>query len=826
MMEPSAGAAGTAGRDLHWECCMLRPALPMRSLTTRLMALTAAMSLALLALVLTISLELAIRNAWERADKAMLTGLLSVEGAAEEALWTFNLVQADRLVRGLADGELVRTAVLLDPNGERVADASREIAEDDRLSYSLLTGRRPELAQHRELVRRGTLPGEAPQPVGTLELHADYGAIHRLVLLEFEQMAWTVGVFGMVLTASIFVIALLTTARPLRRLAATIRAIGGSLSPESLVAGELVRRDDEIGQVTRAFVSTVRDLSHRTREAEDAQTKLRNILDGSLQAIVVHRSLQPLFVNDAAARMFGYADADEMLEQCDLRRTFPVNPDGSLEGFVDIASRDDLDEVHLLTRPRLRRDGSRFLAEIAARKIRWEGEWAVQVALIDVTARVRAEQELRDLATRDALTQLPNKSLFLEQLGFALRDARPGRLGILYVNVNRMKGFNDALGIAGGDELLRQIGERLRSQLSGRSLIAKFSGDKFAVLMPDADDESDLIALAQRFDELLRARFNIAGELVQATLSYGAAVWPFDGRNAEELTLAAERACVSANLRRARQVVFSDQSMNIEASRRYDIEHRLAEALASGALEVHYQPKVRAGDGRVVGAEALIRWPNGDGSYISPAEFIPVAESTGQILDVGRFVVRQVCADQQMLAREIGVMVPVAVNVSAIQFQNDDMLRTARQALEAHKLPPSALQLEVTESATMDQIDEVVPMLAGLRTFGIRIAIDDFGTGYSSLSHLKRLPIDYLKLDRSFTRDVTGSDGRSIAAAIVGLGHALGLTVIAEGVETDEEAAVLRDLGYDEFQGYRFARPMPVGKYRIWVSEQRAIGRA
>src|SRR3546814_7217807 len=178
--------------------------------------------------------------------------------------------------------------------------------------------------------------------------------------------------------------------------------------------------------------------------------------------------------------------------------------------------------------------------------------------------------------------------------------------------------------------------------------------------MPDADDESDLIAPAQRFDELLRARFNIAGELVQATLSYGAAVWPFDGRDAEELTRAAERACISANMRRARQVVFSDQSMNIEASRRYDIEHRLAEALATGGLEVHYQPKVRASDHRVVGAEALIRWPNGEGGFISPAEFIPVAESTGQILDVGRFVIRRVCADQETPARGAGVMVPIA----------------------------------------------------------------------------------------------------------------------------------------------------------------------
>lgn len=805
---------------------MLRPTLPMRSLTIRLMALTAAVSLALLALVLSITLELAIRNGWARADKAMAASLLSVEGAAEEALWTFNLVQAERLVRGLADGEFVRAAVLLDANGERIAEANRTVAEQEWLSHSLLTRERPDLTQHRSLVRRGTLPGEASQPVGALALRADYAAIHALVLDQFSKAAWTVGLLGLVLTGSTFVTAMLTTARPLRRLAASIREIGGSLSPEALVAGDLVRRDDEIGQVARAFVSTVRDLAHRTHEAEDAQTKLRDILDGSIQAIVVHRDLELLFVNDAAARMFGFADAAAMLDECDYGRTFPVNPDGSLEGFLDLLNADDIDEVHLNIRPRLRRDGGRFLAEIAARKIRWKGEWAVQTALIDVTARVRAEQELRDLATRDALTQLPNKSLFLEQLGFALLDARPGRLGILYVNVNRMKGFNDALGIAGGDELLRQIGERLRSQLSGRSFIAKFSGDKFAVLMPDVDDESDLITLAQRFDELLRARFNIVGEPVQATLSYGAAVWPFDGRNAEELTLAAERACVSANLRRARQVVFSDQSMNIEASRRYDIEHRLAEALASGGLEVHYQPKIRAGDGRVVGAEALIRWPSGDGNYISPSEFIPVAEATGQILDVGRFVIRQVCTDQEMLARESGVMVPVAVNVSAIQFQNDDMLRTARQALEAHKLAPSALQLEVTESATMDQIDEVVPMLAALRTFGIRIAIDDFGTGYSSLSHLKRLPIDYLKLDRSFTRDVTGSDGRSIAAAIVGLGHALGLTVIAEGVETDEEAAVLRELGYDEFQGFRFARPMPIQKYQAWISEQRAVGLA
>jgi len=805
---------------------MPSPVFPIRSLTTRLLAQSAVVSLVLLLAVLAISLELTIRQTWERADKAIAASVISVEGAAEEALWQFNLQQAKRLVLGLTNNSLIRTAVLRDDSGEEVAASRRSDAGEEWLTRSLLTGERPELSRMRPMVRRGVMTSEANQSVGSLELLADYAALHALVLEQFLKIFWAVTLLGSVLMASMFVIALLNTARPLNRLAASIRAVGGSLEPGTVMASELTRRDDEIGQVARAFVSTVRDLAHRTREAEDAQTKLRNILHGSLQAIIVHRDLRPLFVNDAAARMFGFADAAEMLEQCDLRKTFPIGLDGSLEGFVDIASRDDTEEVHLLTRPRLRRDGTRFLAEVAARKIRWEGEWAVQVALIDVSARVRAEQELRDLATRDALTHLPNKSLFLEQLGFALRDALPGRLGLLFVNVNRMKGFNDALGLAGGDELLRQIGERLRSQLTGRSLIAKFPGDKFAVLMPLIDDESDLIALAQRFDELLRARFTIASEPVQATLSYGAAVWPFDGRNAEELTLAAERACVSANLRRARQVVFSDQSMNIEASRRYDIEHQLAEALTSGGLEVHYQPKVRASDGRIVGAEALIRWPTGDGGFVSPAEFIPVSESTGQIIDVGRFVVRRVCADQERLAREVGLMVPVAVNVSAIQFQNDDMLRTARQALEAHRLPPSALQFEVTESATMDQIDEVVPMLAALRTYGVQIAIDDFGTGYSSLSHLKRLPIDFLKLDRSFTRDVLGDDGRSIASAIVGLGHALGLTVIAEGVETDEEAAILTQLGYDEFQGFHFARPMPIEMYQTWILDQRAIGKA
>ncbi|MEQ9330490.1 EAL domain-containing protein [Thalassobaculum sp.] len=795
-------------------------------MTARLLAQTAVVSLVLLLAVLAINLELTIRQTWERAEKAIAASVVSVEGAAEEALWQFNLQQAERLVQGLTNNPLIRSAVLRDDSDDVVAASRQDAAGEDWLTTSLLTGERPDLDLLRPMVRRGVLPGEVNQKVGSLELQIDYAALHALVLDQFLKIFWAVVLLGFVLMASVSVIGLLNAARPLRRLAETIRAAGGSLEPGSLTADELVRRNDEIGQVSRAFVSTVRDLAHRTREAEDAQTKLRNILHGSIQAIIVHRDLKPMFVNDAAAAMFGYADPNEMLEQCDLRETFPKLPDGTLEGFVDILGSSELDEVRLLIRPRLRRDGSRFLAEIAARKIRWEGEWAVQVALIDVSARVRAEQELRDLATRDALTHLPNKSLFLEQLGFALRDARPGRLGILFVNVNRMKGFNDALGLVGGDELLRQIGERLRSQLAGRSLIAKFPGDKFAVLMPAIDDESDLIALAQRFDELLRARFTIASQSVQATLSYGAAVWPFDGRNAEELTLAAERACVSANLRRARQVVFSDQSMNIEASRRYDIERELAEALTSGGLEVHYQPKVRARDGRIVGAEALIRWPTADGGFISPAEFIPVSESTGQIIDVGRFVVRRVCADQERLAREVGLMVPVAVNVSAIQFQNDDMLRTARQALEAHRLPPSALQFEVTESATMDQIDEVVPMLAALRTYGVRVAIDDFGTGYSSLSHLKRLPIDYLKLDRSFTRDVLGDDGRSIASAIVGLGHALGLTVIAEGVETDDEAAVLSHLGYDEFQGFHFARPMPIEKYQAWILDQRAVGKA
>lgn len=352
--------------------------MPTRSLTARLMAWTAVVSLTLFIVVLSISLEMTIRHAWTRADKAITDNLDAVQGAAEEAMWTFNLQQATRLVQGLAGGEFIRTAILIDSQGDHVAEAARNVGQGDWLSRSLLTRDRPDLARNQTLIRQGTLDGEADQPVGTLALQPDYTALHALVLEQFIKAVWAVSLLGLVLTVSIFVIALLTTARPLRRLAATIREIGGSLNPGALMAGDLISRDDEIGQVARAFLSTVRDLAHRTQESEDAQTKLQNILDGSIQAIAVHRNFKLLFANDAAARMFGYADAAEMLDECDFRQTFANAADGSPEGFVDLLTRDDMDEAHLLTRPRLRRDGTRFLAEIAARKIRWKGEWAVQ----------------------------------------------------------------------------------------------------------------------------------------------------------------------------------------------------------------------------------------------------------------------------------------------------------------------------------------------------------------------------------------------------------------------------------------------------------------
>ncbi|SIP86804.1 diguanylate cyclase (GGDEF) domain-containing protein [Aromatoleum tolulyticum] len=437
-------------------------------------------------------------------------------------------------------------------------------------------------------------------------------------------------------------------------------------------------------------------------------------------------------------------------------------------------------------------------------------------------------EQLDHLAYYDALTDLPNRTLIHDRLSQLLQARREGGEGALValalINIERFKSINDTFGRHTGDTLLKLVAERLGVAFGGTDRLARIGSDHFAVIMAGLDDAADVAHLLDR--AMLRGLgqpFAIEGKDLHLTFRFGIALYPSDGRDAETLFVNAETALRKAGVNEDRYLFYAPQ-MNAQVSEQLSLENRLHRALEKDEFVLHYQPKVSLKDGTVVGLEALIRWRDPDKGLISPAAFIPTLEETGMIVEVGRWALERALADAASW-RAAGLPVPrVAVNVSAVQMRRKDFLNTLEQALASHPGESNYVDLELTESLLMEDIEVNIRKLGAIREMGIKVAIDDFGTGYSSLSYLKRFPIDQLKIDQSFVRDITADpDAASICVAIIGLAHNLRLSVIAEGVETGDQMTYLRRHDCDEMQGYLFSRPVPAADCTQMLTARRTL---
>jgi diguanylate cyclase (GGDEF)-like protein len=434
---------------------------------------------------------------------------------------------------------------------------------------------------------------------------------------------------------------------------------------------------------------------------------------------------------------------------------------------------------------------------------------------IDISYRKQAENELRRLAKFDALTGLPNRSLFLDRLEHALAQARRGgrRLALLFIDLDNFKHVNDSLGHAAGDELLRAVAARLQSGTRSADTVARLGGDEFTVIVEDPADDAAVATVAQKLIESLAREFVIVGQRVRVSPSIGIALSPEHGSASQELLMHSDIAMYHAKAEGRNNFQFSRPERKARVLERIALEGKLRAALADDALELHYQPKFSADTSRITGLEALLRWNDPVEGMIPPSRFIPVAEESGLIVELGHWVLRRACT--QAAAWQARGLDPgsVAVNLSARQFRDRDLIGDIREVLQACGLAPERLELEITESTLAADIEYAIQVLSGLRALGVRLALDDFGTGYSSLSYLRRFPIHTLKLDRSFLRDVPGNaqDSRMVES-IVRLAHDLGVGVTAEGIEREEQREFLRRCGCEELQGYLFARPLPVAE--------------
>jgi diguanylate cyclase (GGDEF)-like protein/PAS domain S-box-containing protein len=426
--------------------------------------------------------------------------------------------------------------------------------------------------------------------------------------------------------------------------------------------------------------------------------------------------------------------------------------------------------------------------------------------------RKQAAETIRHLAFHDALTGLPNRTLFRDRLTQALAHAHRKNelLAMLFLDLDRFKTINDTLGHAIGDRLLQAVAERLRKSVREGDTIARLGGDEFMLLLQGVPSLEGLAKVAQKMLRAFRPSFHVAGHDLHITTSIGISVYPHDGQDPEAMLKNADTALYRAKEQGRNNYQLYTPSMNARALEQLALENQLRRALDSEQFVLYYQPVLDLKTRKIAGMEALIRWVRPAMTMIMPNAFIPMAEDTGLIIPIGEWVIQTACAQNGKWQKQGLLEAPVSVNLSARQFQQEDLTRSIARCLELSGLSPRFLTLEITESAIMKNADSAIATLLELKAMGVRISIDDFGIGYSSLSHLKSLPITSLKIDQSFVRDcMVDADDAAIVTAIISLARSLKLEVVAEGVETEEQIGFLDSLGCDKLQGYFFSRPLP-----------------
>jgi diguanylate cyclase (GGDEF)-like protein len=526
--------------------------------------------------------------------------------------------------------------------------------------------------------------------------------------------------------------------------------------------------------------------------------------------------------NERYARMTGvpYAvvQGQSLLELFKLRKAAGDFPDDPEDVFAQI-----------LADMRLGKSAMRVMHTLKGRSIRVVeepmvgGGWVA--TLEDITAWREAQEKLAYLAHHDPLTSLPNRTKFREDLEQTLRLVnRDGRVAVLCLDLDHFKEINDSLGHPIGDDLLKEVACRLRTSVREADTVARLGGDEFAIVRAGADLQvSESSSLAERLVEIVGAPYVIQGHQLNIGVSIGIAIAPNDGEDPDQLLKNADMALYRAKEDGRGTYRFFERGMDARAQARRLLEIDLRAALTRNEFEVHYQPIHDLNKNQITAFEALIRWKHPLRGLISPTEFIPLAEETGLIAQLGDWILRKACTDAAAWSRKVRV----AVNLSPVQFKNANLVQSVISTLAASGLTPERLELEITESVLLQDSEVTLAALHKLRSFGVRISMDDFGTGYSSLSYLRSFPFDKIKIDRSFVQELeTRDDSMAIVRAVTGLGKSLGISIVAEGVETTEQLSLLRTEGCTEVQGFLFSRPRPAQDVEAMLSHELERGAA
>ncbi len=568
--------------------------------------------------------------------------------------------------------------------------------------------------------------------------------------------------------------------------------------------------------VLGAFV-LINDISkYRASEQalRDSEERLRKFSDATSEGIVFIDNGIVVDCNEAAARMVRLSTA-ELVGRTNSEFIAPE----SIETVINnIRSRFERPyEVTLL-----RADGSRFAAELVGKDVVSGGKTLRMTAIRDISDRKQAEARIQFLAHHDTLTHLPNRALLMDRLQVILSGARRQgyQVGVLFIDLDNFKTINDSLGHYAGDELLKRVAGRLQGCLRGADLVGRLGGDEFVVIVTDIGRAEDIAPLAEKISEAISEPFSLEEQMLSVSGSIGISVFPKDGETPETLIRNADAAMYLAKEHGRSNFQFFMPSLNKSAFQALAMESGIRKAIRQLEFLLHYQPEVETVSGAVNSVEALIRWRHPDLGLLGPDQFISVAEHRGLIVPIGRWVINEAIRQARAWSDQ-GTRTPIAVNLSAIQFKQKDLVEDIAARLKEHGVPGDMLELELTESLFMEDVNAMSRTLGRLKDLGISLAVDDFGTGYSSLSYLKRYPIDKIKIDRSFIRDVPGdADDVAIALAIIGLAASLGIQVVAEGVETEVQRAFLEHHHCENIQGFLVARPMPPEDMLEWLKRR------
>ncbi|MBA1335084.1 MAG: diguanylate cyclase/phosphodiesterase (GGDEF & EAL domains) with PAS/PAC sensor(s) [Firmicutes bacterium] len=556
------------------------------------------------------------------------------------------------------------------------------------------------------------------------------------------------------------------------------------------------------------------------RALAESEERYRKLVEFLPDAIIVHRESKIEYSNMAALQLLGGKTQQEIQG---LHITRLIHPDYAETARVRLtAVLRDKAYMPMTEYKIVRLDGTVVDVEISATWLSYRGEDAVLSVIRDITERKKAQETINNLAYYDTLTGLPNRTLFQEcfaiELAHAKRNNAP--LAVMFLDLDKFKNVNDTLGHGAGDKLLKAIAERLQKTVRVTDTVSRMSGDEFILVLSELNMVEDVVNVAQKVLDAFQQPFIVDNNEFYTTISIGISLFPQDGTEVEALVKNADAAMYKAKEIGGNNYQFFTPNINETIIERQNLFNRLRKALNNKEFEVHYQPRVNLKTGNITGTEALLRWRRPDRGIILPAEFIPIAEETGLIVPIGEWVLRTACAKNKSWQEQGLVPLRVSVNLSAKQVQMQSFVMTVDRILKETGLDPMYLELEITESAVIQNMDLTLKVLSQLKDMGVYISIDDFGTGYSCLSRLKRMNVDMLKVDQTFIREVMNDkNDYAIVSSIITMAHNMDMVVTAEGVDKEEQLNILNSLNCDDMQGYLYSKPLTEEEFLRFMVE-------